>query len=262
MANVTQADWMTSSLWGVSRGLCVHTMIFPLDVLKIRLQSASQAEPTVRIALNVLKDEGPGAFYKGLPPQLLKTSIKQVWCWPIITQLPPYLGRYGMGRTWEQMLTGLAISTIDATINTPLERAKILSASTGKNSYSLKGIYENGWRGFATHWTKLSVSWVSFLTAQRVLRDRIQGQSDQPLSLPQLTKVGLQVAFIVSLATAPFDMANTLKQTHNLNPITLLSQKNLPKLYRGWPLQALALSIHNIASVIVIDKLTKKHSLN
>lgn len=253
----TQNHLLRSSFWGFLRGLSVHTLIYPLEVVKIRQQCSTNSENSARIALSLFKGEGFSAFYKGLSPQLLKTSLKQMWCWPMITGTPAFLQPYQLGDLPTQAITGLTIATIDAAISTPLERLKILSAYTGKVSFSLKDVYKQGWQGFATHWGKLSVNWMTFLVAQKYLRDKDSIQPEQHLSLLQLAGIGIQVAIIVSLTGAPFDIANTLKQAKNLNPFYLFSRNGVYKLYRGWPLNALSLVVHNIASVTVIDRLSR-----
>lgn len=253
----TQTNLIKSSLWGVGRGLFVQTLIYPLEVIKIRQQCSQNSENSARVALTLFKKEGFSSFYRGLPPQLLKTSLKQIWCWPMITGGPVFFQRYQLNDLQKYALTGLSIATIDAVITTPIEKLKISSAYTGKNSFSFKGVYKNGWQGFTTHFSKLSVSWVTFLTAQKYFRDRASFQSEQPLSFLQLTEIGTQVALIISLVSAPFDIANTLKQAQNLNPSHLFSRNGILKLYRGWPLHALSLIIHNIASVIVLDRLNR-----
>lgn len=253
----TQTHLIRSSFWGVLRGLSVHTLIYPLEVIKIRQQCSLNSENSARIALSLFKGEGFSAFYKGLTPQLLKTSLKQVWCWPMITGIPVFLQHYQLGDLPTHAITGLSIATIDAAITTPLERIKILSAYTGKASFSLRDVYKHGWQGFTTHLSKLSVNWMTFLIAQKHLRERNSSQSEQPLSLLQLTKIGTQVAVIVSLMGAPFDIANTLKQAQNLNFSHFFSRNGIYKLYRGWPLNTLSLIIHNIASVIIIDRLSR-----
>lgn len=243
-------DLLSSSLWGVAREITVHTLIFPMEVVKIRQQCAPTDSTSIRIALTILRQEGPSAFYKGLIPQLVKTSLKQIWCWPMITGLPPLLKSYHIENLPSQALTGLSIATIDAAIGTPLERAKIISAFRGTSKFSLK----NGWDGFGTNWSKLSVNWTLFLVAQKHLREQ---PTKEPFPLSQLVKIGIQVAFIVSVASAPFDIANTLKQAKNLAPSNLLNRNGIFKIYRGWPLSSLSLIIHNIASVILIDRIDK-----
>jgi hypothetical protein len=250
---LTKENLAMSSLCGIARGAFVHTLIHPIEVIKVRLQCSQGEAKSIRIALALLQQEGVGAFYKGLAAQLLKTTVKQIWCWPVITEMPSVLQNYHIENLQQQALTGLSIATIDAAISTPLERAKIVSAFRGTSKFCLKNAYKDGWRGFTTHWSKLSVSWVTFLTAQKYLRDRSRRSIDEPLSFPQLIKIGTQVALIVSLVSAPFDVANTLKQAQNLSPSCLLNRNGIFKLYRGWHLHVLSLTAHNIASVTLID---------
>jgi hypothetical protein len=245
---VNTENLINSSLWGVGRGLAVDLLTHPLDVLRIRQQCHPHPETCTAIARSLLQKEGIGAFYQGLPPQLLKTSIKQAWILPMITGLPPYLASYHFGDSSQQALTALAIATVEATVTTPLERARIRSACTGRTQ-SLKP----DWNGLTTYWAKRSINLTTVLVSQQYLRKHYRNP-EQPLSLPQLAGIGVQVAFIVSFVSAPLDMANTLKQAKNLSPIHLLSNNSLPKLYRGWLLSALALTVHNIATVIVIDQ--------
>lgn len=246
-----------SSLWGIGRGICVHSLIYPLEVIKIRQQCSQGTSKSYQIAVALFRQEGISAFYQGLAPQLVKTSIKQVWCWPMITGMPSVLQRYPIENLTQQAITGLSIATVDAAISTPLERAKILSAFRGTSKFCFHNAYRDGWRGWGAHWSKLSVNWVAFLTAQKYLRDRSSGSSKDPLSFPELTKIGVEVALIVSLVSAPFDIANTLKQAQNLTPLHLLSRNRIFQLYRGWPLNVFSLVIHNIASVTLIEKLGK-----
>jgi hypothetical protein len=247
---------LRSSLWGVARGVAVHTVIYPLDALKIRAQSSLSSESSFRIASLMWKEGGIKIFYQGLSAQLLKTTIKQIWVWPMILEFPSLLEKMTCSEMEKQMITGTSIAAIDALISTPLERAKIQSALGGKRVFSLKNSYQNGWRGFSTHFTKLLVNWVTFLVAQKILRDRAREKFPQ-LSLIDLTKIGIQVALIVSIASAPFDMANTLKQGKNLSFRTLVSMHGIRKTYRGWPINALMLTIHNIASVVMIEQMRR-----
>lgn len=243
-----------SSLWGIARGVSVHTCIYPLEVVKIRLQS-SPIKKSLHVALEILQREGLGAFYKGLAPQLLKTSIKQLWCWPMMAGVPSIFERYHIENLQQQALTGLSIATVDAAISTPLERAKIVSALKGKGPFCLKKVYKEGWRGFATHWSKLSVNWTVFLTAQKYLRDQASESSAQPLTSPELIKIGVQVALLVSLASAPFDLANTQKMGQNLKMASFFSKGNFSQFFRGWHLNFVSLCIHNIASIALMTKL-------
>ncbi len=240
-------DIATTSLCGVLRGIFVHTLIQPLDVIKIHQQCQATREKNYQVAYRLFQQEGVGVFYRGLTLQLARTSFKQIWCWPVITKLPAFLEQRGVGAFPQQALTGLATATIDAFVSTPLERAKILSIIAARREFS--------WKGFAAHWAKLSVYWSTFLVAQKYFRGRAQQGQEQGLSLSQLTSIGVCVAFVVSLAAAPLDIANTLKQSQNVNLKQFLTGSSMSRMYRGWPLSFFALVIHNVASVILIDKL-------
>ncbi len=249
-----EPSFLKSSALGISRGIFVHSLIYPLDVVKIRTQNSN--EKSSYIARQIFQKEGVKGFYQGLCAQLFKTSSKQLWVWPIITKAPHFLDRYEMNDLQKEACTGLSIAAIDAGITTPLERSKILSASNVKKT-PLRDLYKEGWRGFATHLAKLSVNWMTFLTAQKYLRDKERSQAKEKLSLPQLMKIGTEVAVIVSLAASPFDVANTLKHTQSLSFRQILSQRKFSTFYRGLPLSMLGLTIHNIASVTLIERLER-----
>lgn len=247
-----------SSFYGAVRGFFVHSLIYPFENLKIRRQASASSEGCARIAINLFKQEGIGAFYKGLAPQLVKTCLKQVWCWPMITNVPIFLKQTPLNDTCRQAVTGISIATIDAAITTPLERLRVVSAYRRNTQFTIKELCTESYKGLGPHYAKLLINWPVFLVAQNFLRKKHSCNQVEPLSLFQLCKIGVETAIIVSIVSAPFDMANTLKHTQNTSIRELFAQRSLRLLYRGSPLSALSLVIHNIASVIVYDKLTSK----
>lgn len=250
----TNRSALDSSLWGVGRGVFVHTLIFPLEVTKNRLQRRPDST-SIKIAQTVLRQEGIGAFYQGLQAKLIGASIKQIWIWPTITTLPTFLKQYNINDRSQQLFTGLTIATIDAAIGTPFKKSETRSSVNGKFEYQLN---LRAWEGFSAHWRYLSVSWSTCLISQQYLRALYQQQQQEPLTLPQLATIGTGVAVFVSLATAPLDLANTIKQADDLSLKHFLSKNAWHGLYCGWPLKALSLTIQNIATVTLIDKLSQK----
>lgn len=248
-----------SSAFGVVRGLFVQTLIFPFEVLKIRVQGSQDSEKSIKIAQRVFQQEGWKAFYTGLYPQLVKTSLKQIWCWPMMTTIPGVCHRYGIeGIYAQQVVTGLAIAAVDAAATTPLEKVKISSAFNGRVIYSLWGAYKEGWHGFTAHWAKRSINWVTFLTSQKYLRDRARAQSEQPITIPQVLKIGTQVALIVSLVSAPLDFVNTRVQTQKFKFSHLVSRDGFLMVCRGWHLNAVCLIIQSVASVFLFELLDRR----
>ncbi len=254
--NSTRSDIIESSAWGALRGVAVETMIYPLEVVKIHQQCSQVSQTSLQIARQIFAQGGPSAFYKGLLPQLAKTGIKQAWCWPMICNVPDSLHPLGLGKTTEQIITGILIGAVDGCITTPLEKAKILSALRGNEPFSFAHVYNNGWQGLSEYFAKRSINMATFLSAQQYFRERYRKQHCE-LSFSHLVQIGAQVAVVVSLVSAPFDMLNTLRQAQNLSLASLVAQNRIFTLYRGSPLNALALVIHNVASVIVIEELSK-----
>lgn len=259
LTNDSLKNFLTSSSFlGVTRGIVIHTLVYPLEVVKIKQQCALTSEKNYRIASQLFQKEGLQAFYRGLTPQLIRTSIKQTWCWPLMTNMPHQLERYGFNTFYQHALTGLIIATFDAAVTSPLERAKILSIVKTNSSFSLKTFYKEGWHGFTTQWMKLAVSWSVFLVSQKYFREQYREKSDdQKLTFPQLIASGIQTGAVVSLMAAPFDVANTLKQSKNINASSLFSGNIVRNMYRGWPIQILSVVIHNIASIMLLEKLAQ-----
>ena len=258
MNELSKETLLQSSLWGVARGWAVSGIIYPFEVIKIRQQCA---ETSARIAWTILRQEGPLAFYAGFSSELGKTASK-FWCWPMITGVPALLKPYQLGDLTEQSLTGASIATLNAAVFTPIERRKVQAAATGKSVYSLKNAYKDGWRGGFTHWSKLSINWVTFLVAQKELRNRAYAREQRPPTLFELAKMGTQVALIVSIVSAPFDMANTLNLAQGISPSQLFARARIRTLFRGLPLSLFSRVVQNIASIITINQLAKpRHTL-
>lgn len=252
----TKRNPVQSSVWGVGRGVCVHAMIYPLEVIKIRQQRAEKATYAFQVVRELFFNEGPASFYRGLSAQLVKTSIKQVWAWPVITEAPLVFKKHGFNELSQMALTGLSIAAIDALFTTPLEKAKVFSASNGKKFSLEKGFFKKGWLGGFSHFGKLSINWVTFLTAQKALREKIRKEPGEILPFTKVALAGSLTALIVAVVGAPFDYLSThaLSKRGGAGQV-LLNKRPSFQLYRGLPLSALSLVIHNIASAFVIEKL-------
>jgi hypothetical protein len=250
------ANFLSSSFWGIVRGVAVHSLIYPLEVVKSHLQVSNHSCGILKTVQTIREKDGLGAFYQGIKVQLVKTSMKQAWCWPMITHIPPALKGWKIDESYHQVLTGGAIATVDAFVTNPLEKTKYDQIFRGNQKSFIFSAYKQGFHGLMIYWAHRSVSWISFLVAQQYFRDQLKDEyPGQKLTLPQLIKIGLKVAALVSIAIAPFDVANTRKQVQNLSPKLLLSRKAISTLYRGWPVNIASLAIHNVASVVLIDQL-------
>ncbi|MCB1114152.1 MAG: MC/SLC25 family protein [Chlamydiia bacterium] len=245
---------MKSSFLGIARGVFVDTLIYPFDVIKIRQQNLPGSGSCIKIAMEIFRQEGFKAFYAGLTPQLYKNGLRHTWWWPVMTQMPKELKPHIQSPFLGQALTGFFIGTLDAMLSAPFERGKVLSAAAGESKFSLSTALESGWQGVSVSWAKRSVSMMTFLCTQEHLREAYR-RDKKPLNPATLTYIGTQVAFIVSIVSAPFDFANTKRLSQEVKPADLLSVKSFSQFFRGWPIHLLSLVVHNVASVVLLEKL-------
>lgn len=71
-------------------------MAQPLDVIKTRIQKDAFAETQQSgfvIVGNLLKNEGPGAFFKGFAPKLLVVGPKLIFSFTIAQQLMGFFSK-------------------------------------------------------------------------------------------------------------------------------------------------------------------------
>jgi|GEM_PF-5458739 len=215
----------SSSMLGLARSLSVQCCIYPLDVMKLVQQQPGNNEKIHEVAGRIFRSEGVSGFYKGLYPQLAKSSLKQIWNWPMIVNMPGFWSRYSTSDTMQMALTGLSISLVDS-ITTPLERAKVLSAVGKGETLSWKDIYKEGWRGIGANVSHSSVAWVTFLVSQKHFREKERASSGvEDLSFMQLIRTGVKVGVVVSAIKAPFDVINTMKQSSTHVDLANSSQK-------------------------------------
>lgn len=249
--------FVVSSSLGVIRSAAVDSLLHPLTVIGIRRQCTEPCQKIRTVAFSIFQEGGIRAFYNGLIPQLLKNSFKPIWCLPLITGLPPFFEKSGADKLSAQALTGFGIASIDAVVSTPFERLKITSIAGGKaKSFNLVKFFQEGWTGVGVHWLKLSVNWMTFLTAQEYLKNRSKSSPDQLLSYPELIKVGIQVSFVVSTLSAPFDIANTLKQVEGN-----VKSMSMKKYFGNLPLIIGCRTLQTITTITAIDLINSMYHL-
>ncbi|KAJ5888843.1 Mitochondrial GTP/GDP carrier protein 1 [Penicillium taxi] len=94
LSDYNSASWsqnFVASVCGASASLVVSA---PLDVIKTRIQNRNFENPEsgFRIISNMLKNEGPTSFFKGLTPKLLMTGPKLVFSFWLAQTLIPAFG--------------------------------------------------------------------------------------------------------------------------------------------------------------------------
>lgn len=74
-----RATWFQESIASVCGATASITVAAPLDVIKTRLQSGTSTESGMTILMNLAREEGPSAFFRGLWPKLLVVGPKLVF---------------------------------------------------------------------------------------------------------------------------------------------------------------------------------------
>jgi len=89
--NATFFQTAVSSCFG---SVCSIMVACPLDVVKTRIQSGTYGSiGGIQIIKNIIKDEGPGAFFKGAVPKVTAVGPKLVFSFTIAQYLMSYLER-------------------------------------------------------------------------------------------------------------------------------------------------------------------------
>lgn len=95
LKDYSKATWgqnIVASIFGASASLIVSA---PLDVIKTRIQNRNFENPEsgFKILKNMVRNEGPTAFFKGLTPKLLTTGPKLVFSFALAQTLIPAFDR-------------------------------------------------------------------------------------------------------------------------------------------------------------------------
>lgn len=87
-----RATWTQDALASCAGASASITVAQPLDVVKTRIQNRpfNSPESGVSIITNLIKNEGPGAFFKGLTPKLMVVGPKLVFSFTVAQHLIGY----------------------------------------------------------------------------------------------------------------------------------------------------------------------------
>lgn len=239
------------SLLGIVRTLIVQTTLWPLNVIRVRQQGNFECALTAsEVAKKVLQKEGKGAFFRGLPPQLVRHSIKQGLIWPVITQLPITLEGQGFSKYSSQALTGLAVAGTDAVLTSPIERFQVKAMLGQPNRMTVWQFMQKGWDGFSTYLTKSSVAWVAFLVSHTYFRSQ---EGNRDVSFLRTTWIAFKTTCVVTTTVAPFDTASTIRLGQGRSRKELFQGNVMRNLYAGSRMRFAVILLHNIATAIVLE---------
>lgn len=240
--------------YGALRSSIVNTFTYPLEVIKTHQQTGVLSLAGHQVALQLLEKDGIKGFYKGFAPHFIKGIVRQTLWWPSIVYIPPFLGKRSFTPFQQCVITGLGIASMDAMLNSPLERWRVLAITGNNNERGKASRVSDGWKGSFPYMRRQWVTWTLFLIGQRHFNKPYKQENEaKQLALPQVLSTACKLSLIASLAINPFDTLNTIRQGGSDRKISFLKVKDVAFLYRGFPVNFLINLIQTSGTVFVID---------
>ncbi|CAK5263986.1 unnamed protein product [Mycena citricolor] len=96
VSDYSKATWTQNFIASIAGAVASITVAAPLDVVKTRIQNANfeQKVPGVTVVRELLRNEGPTAFFKGLTPKILVVGPKLVFSYTLAQSLIPFFAQY------------------------------------------------------------------------------------------------------------------------------------------------------------------------
>jgi len=96
VTDYSKATWGQNFIASIAGAVASITVAAPLDTVKTRIQNANfeQKVPGVVVVKELLKNEGPTAFFKGLTPKILVVGPKLVFSYTLAQSLIPLFSKY------------------------------------------------------------------------------------------------------------------------------------------------------------------------
>lgn len=92
----SKATWSQNFVASIAGAVASITVAAPLDVVKTRIQQANFESKVsgAQVIKDLVKNEGAGAFFKGLTPKILVVGPKLVFSYTLAQTLIPLFGQY------------------------------------------------------------------------------------------------------------------------------------------------------------------------
>ncbi|EIW63669.1 mitochondrial carrier [Trametes versicolor FP-101664 SS1] len=91
-----KATWGQNFVASIAGAVASITVAAPLDTIKTRIQNANFESKVsgMTVVKDLLKNEGPGALFKGLTPKILVVGPKLVFSYTLAQSLIPWFSKY------------------------------------------------------------------------------------------------------------------------------------------------------------------------
>ena len=207
-----------NSMWtGAVAGMVGISAVYPVDVIKTRIQNESAAVGAVQLGRAVLRSEGIGALYKGLLPQLCGTGPDKA----ISLGTRALINRMHQDPTSVAaiMTSAAGAGAAQSTVMSPVEIVKVRMQID--SSQSMRAIVRSlGLRGLYRGFSACFIRDVTFATTYFTLYDL----SKQKLGIHDGSSLGWSLVAGVSAGvpaaglTTPLDVVKTRMQAARSRP--------------------------------------------
>jgi len=225
---------------GATSGMVGITAIYPVDVLKTRLQHhSSKAESVMSVARKLL-GQGPRALYKGLTPQLVGTGPDKAISLATrdfllaIQDDPTTLKATAFASSGAGAVQSLVMSPVEL-VKVRCQLDPSANVSSMIRSLGLKGCY----RGFSACFARDVAFSTSYFTLYAFNKKELGVTDDSSVSLRLLAATAAGVP--AALLTTPMDVVKTRMQAegapqHNAIQVTkkLVAEEGSAGLMKGW----------------------------
>lgn len=267
-------EYAQTVLAGILRAFIGVPIEHPFEYLKT-IQQATNS----RSAWNVARREmshGVMKLYGGFVPNLVNTSIKQMYRFPAMRFLPKTYMQW-LGEIKAYALTGLTIGVMETLIVCPLERLKVWKMTVPPGT-RIRDFFSTGlnlrllYRGIEPTMLRQSTNWTTMLTTDCLLRSKvIRYNQGSPISSVQSLGLGLCVGFCMTLTVLPFDYLKTKAQNFsNKDPVSFVTMTKrilateqtlrgkVGMFYAGWAPRSIQFTINAVLTLGILEYLKRR----
>jgi len=96
VTDYSKATWAENFIASIAGAVASITVAAPLDTVKTRIQNANFERKVhgITVIKDLIKNEGPTAFFKGLTPKILVVGPKLVFSYTLAQSLIPLFSKY------------------------------------------------------------------------------------------------------------------------------------------------------------------------
>lgn len=273
-----QKEYFQTVIAGILRAFIGVPIEHPFEFIKTQ-QQATNSRSAWQVTKLHVQAHGVRKLYWGFLPNLLNTSIKQMYRFPAMRYLPRAY-RQRLGDLPAYAMTGLTIGALETFIVCPLERLKVWKMTVPPGT-KIRDFFATGlnlhllYRGFEPTLLRQCSNWTTMLTTDFLLKRQIaKYNGKEPISNLQSLMIGMCVGFCMTITVLPFDYLKTRAQdfknqapmkffemTHQVLSAQPTLFRKVSVFYSGWAPRGIQFTINAVITLGILEYL-KQRSLS